>query len=252
MTNSRRDGIKLRPIRHQVESMLAQRLSEERGQADYGWLLTRHTFSFNTYHDPSWMNWSVLRVINEDHIAPGEGFPTHPHRDMEIITYVVSGALAHRDSIGNESIMRPGVIQQMTAGNGITHSEYNALESETTHLLQIWALPDEKGHQPRYVERDFGVAAEGDGLRLLVSPDGRNGSLIARQDLRMYDAKLADGESATLKLAAGRSAWVQLIHGKLDVLGETLKSGDGLGISETESIKLIAIGGAHLLLFDLP
>jgi redox-sensitive bicupin YhaK (pirin superfamily) len=232
--------------------MLVHRPSAARGQADYGWLKTQHTFSFNTYHDPQWVNWSALRVINEDHIAPGEGFPTHPHRDMEIITYVVAGALAHRDSTGSESVMRPGIVQHMTAGSGIAHSEYNASDKEWTHLLQIWALPDEKGHHPHYTERDFGEVQTGDGLRLLASPDGQNGSLAVHQDLRMYDAQLADGESAALDLAAGRSAWVQLIHGKLDVLGQTLASGDGLGISEVESVKLVAVGEAHLLLFDLP
>ena len=248
--------------------MLIHRPSDTRGHANYGWLDTWHTFSFNTFHDPEWMEFSALRVINEDFIGPGEGFPTHPHREMEIITYVISGALAHRDSMGSETVMKPGVVQAMSAGSGLTHSEYNASRSEKTHMLQIWIRPEKLRVEPTYAERDFGEPRVGQGLRLLVSPGGADGSLPINQDARMYDAHLGDGESAQLKLAGGRSSWVQLIQGRLGIAslngsgaaqdvpdGDgvlTLKSGDGLGIRELSGVQLTARGGARLIAFDLP
>lgn len=232
--------------------MLVHRPAEHRGHANHVWLDTWHTFSFNTFYDPAWVQWSVLRVINEDVIAPGRGFATHPHRDMEIITYVVSGALAHRDSMGHESVMRPGVLQHMTAGSGITHSEYNASPETAVHLLQIWIVPDATGYEPHYAELDCGVAEVGAGLRLLVSPNGNEDSLSIRQDVHMYDARLASGESRNFTLGAAKSAWLQVIEGRLTAAGVALKAGDGLGIKDIAELELLATEESLLLVFDLP
>ena len=194
----------------------------------------------------------MLRVINEDIIAPGRGFSAHPHRDMEIITYVVNGALAHRDSTGRESVIRPGMVQHMTAGRGIRHSEHNASATEPVHLLQIWLVPDAPGYEPSYGEHTFGKPRAGDGLRLLVAPGGDDGRQGIRQNARMYDARLAAGERINLRLEAGRSGWLQLISGRLEFAGIALSSGDGLGIKDITDQHFTAREDSLLLLFDLP
>lgn len=230
--------------------MMKIRKAEERGHANHGWLDTYHTFSFADYYDPAQMNFRALRVINEDFIAPGMGFGTHPHRDMEIVTYIVKGALQHRDSMGNSAVMRAGDIQRISAGSGIMHSEFNASSSEPVHLLQIWLMPDQKGVKPGYVERSFARAMPGQ-LHLATSKIGRDGSIPIHQDADLYFARLDAGQKTELALRPGRYAWLQVIDGKLDVNGTRLQAGDGAGISQEEAVKLAAVESSHLLLFDL-
>jgi quercetin 2,3-dioxygenase len=233
------------------KDMMKIRKSGERGHANHGWLDTYHTFSFADYYDPKQMNYRALRVINEDYIAPGMGFGTHPHNNMEIVTYIVSGALQHRDSMGNSAVMKAGDIQRISAGSGIMHSEFNASSSEPVHLLQIWLVPDEKGVKPGYVERSFAKAEPGR-LHLATSKTGRDGSIPIHQDADLYFAKLNAGQKTALPLRPGRHAWLQLIKGKLDANGTQLSAGDGAGVSGAEELKLEANGeGAHFLLFDL-
>lgn len=231
--------------------MITVRPSAERGQADHGWLDTRFSFSFADYHDPEHMGFGPLRVINQDVIAPGQGFGMHPHRDMEIVTYVLEGALAHRDSAGNEGVIRPGVIQRMSAGRGILHSEFNASQDEPVHLLQIWIQPAKMGAEPRYEDREF-AAGSADRLRLLVSPDGADGSLDIHQDARMYDARLAAGGSILHPLAPGRRAWLQLLAGELALNGAPVAAGDGAAVELDDALEIKAVKAAHFLLFDLP
>ena len=231
--------------------MLIHRPAGERGHADHGWLITWHTFSFNLYNDPEWIQWGPLRVINEDIIAPGQGFPTHPHRDMEIITYVISGALAHRDSTGSTSVIRPGLVQHMTAGSGITHSEYNALDTDTTHLLQIWIHPRQAGLAPSYTEAELGLPEPGAGLRLLADAAGSGGVLRVQQDARMYDALLRARESVALPGGEGRRGWLQLISGGGDCAGLSLEQGDGLGYADEGQLEFRAATDTHLVCFDL-
>lgn len=232
--------------------MLTVRRSDERGAFDHGWLQTRHTFSFAGYHDPAHMGFGVLRVINEDRVRPGQGFGTHPHRDMEIVTVVLEGSLEHRDSMGNGSVIRPGEVQVMSAGTGVTHSEFNPDPERDTHLLQIWLLPDRKGVEPRYGQRAF-PEAEGDGrFRLLVSPDGREGSLWIHQDAFLAEARPAGGTAASRGLDPGRRYWLQLLAGAVEVGGLALAAGDGLAIEGEAELSLAAGADAALLLFDLP
>jgi hypothetical protein len=232
--------------------MITIRKSEERGGADHGWLKTRHTFSFADYYDPKHMHFRSLRVINEDHIAGGAGFPTHPHRDMEIVTYVVSGAVAHRDSTGGRGVIQPGQLQHMSAGTGVQHSEFNASQTEPAHLLQIWILPERSGLEPSYSEtpapNGTGVTP---GLRLAASHEGGDGLLRVNQDVRIYVGHLAAGETAEHALASGRHAWVQLISGKLMINGTNLSAGDAAAMSEESRLELRADDAAHFLLFDL-
>jgi redox-sensitive bicupin YhaK (pirin superfamily) len=231
--------------------MLTLRPSDQRGRFDFGWLDTRHTFSFGEYHDPAHMGFRALRVINEDRVAPGGGFPTHPHRDMEILTYVVEGALEHRDSLGNGSVIRRGDIQRMTAGTGVRHSEQNASSVEPVRFLQIWVLPAERGLAPGYAQRHFDDAEKRDQLRLVASPDGGDGSVSLHQDVRLYAALLAAGTSVAHPFAAGRHGWVQLIDGRAAVGGVELAAGDGVAVSEVAELPIIALADAELLLFDL-
>ncbi len=226
------------------------RKSGERGHADHGWLDSYHTFSFADYYDPKHMNFRSLRVINEDFIAPGQGFGTHPHSDMEIVTYIVKGALQHRDSMGNSAVMRAGDIQRISAGSGIMHSEFNASSTEPVHLLQIWLMPDRKGVKPGYVEKSF-ANAEHNKLHLATSKTGRDGSIPINQDADLYFCKLDAGQKVDLGLARGRHAWLQLIEGQLDANGSRLEAGDAAGFSETEALKLSAVDSAHFLLFAL-
>ena len=232
--------------------MITIRKSDERGRADHGWLRTQHTFSFGDYHDPQHMNFRALRVINEDHIAGGAGFPTHPHRDMEIITYVVSGAVAHRDSTGGRGVIQAGQLQHMSAGTGVQHSEFNASSTEPAHLLQVWLLPESKGLTPSYSESSPDAATTpNEPLRLVARRDGGDGVLQVKQDVRLFVGKLAAGESANYPLGSERHAWVQLIHGTLEVNGAPLTSGDAAAASNESELTLRAQDASHFLLFDL-
>lgn len=230
--------------------MMTIRKSGERGHADHGWLDSYHTFSFADYYDPKHMHFRSLRVINEDYIAPSEGFGTHPHADMEIITYIVKGALQHRDSMGNSAVMREGDIQRISAGSGIMHSEFNASSTDPVHLLQIWLMPDRKGVKPGYVEKSFAKAESGQ-LHLATSKEGRNGSIPINQDADLYFSRLTKGQNTEFALRPGRHAWLQLIDGKLDVNGTVLNAGDAAGVTQVDSLKLSPVDDAHFLLFDL-
>ncbi len=232
--------------------MLTIRRSEDRGHIDHGWLNARHSFSFGGYHDPDNMGFRVLRVINEDVIAAGMGFGTHPHRVMEILTYVIEGALQHKDDMGNGSVIRPGDIQWMSAGTGIRHSEFNPSPDDPTHLLQIWILPDREGRRPDYAEKNFSADARRDQLRLVASGDGADGSINWGQDARLFATILSAGKDAALDLAAGRHAWIQVVRGALDINGENLGSGDGAAVSDESRIEIKAGEESEFLVFDLP
>jgi redox-sensitive bicupin YhaK (pirin superfamily) len=233
--------------------MILLRRSTDRGHANHGWLDSHHTFSFGGYHDPEWMGFGPLRVINEDRVAAGGGFARHSHANMEIISYVIDGALQHRDSLGTGSVIRPGDVQCMSAGSGIEHSEFNASQTEPVHFLQVWIQPDRLNARPRYAQEHYPVATRRDVLRLVVSPDGADGSLPIRQNARVYATVLAAGESAALTLGSGRKAWVQIMRGALrlddDVL---LNSGDAAGMTEQTDLRLRAEVDCEALLFDLP
>lgn len=228
--------------------MITVRPARERGHTEFGWLDSWHTFSFGEYYDPAHMNFRALRVINDDVFAPGTGFGMHPHRDMEIITVVLSGALQHRDNLGNGSTIRPGVVQRMTAGTGIMHSEHNPSPDEPVRLLQIWIQPGTKGLPPGYEEREL----NGNGaLQLGASRDGREGSLTIHQDVDLLHVRLTTGESVRYALASGRHAWLQMAAGQLRMNGVTLASGDGAAISEDSALEFSATADSELLLFDL-
>ncbi len=235
--------------------MIAIRKAADRGHARHGWLESFHTFSFASYHDPRFMGFRDLRVINEDRVAPGQGFGAHGHRDMEIVTYVVEGALEHRDSLGHGSIIRPGDVQRMSAGRGITHSEFNAHGDELLHFLQIWILPARHGGEPSYEQRHFGEAERRNRLRCVVSPDGGDGSLRIDQDVAIHAARLDTDSSVTHRLAPDRHAWIQLVRGRLDLEADgtiaSLEPGDGVAVTDSEAIALRADQPAEVLLFDL-
>jgi hypothetical protein len=227
------------------------RKSIDRGHFNYGWLDTYHTFSFADYRDPNHMGFRSLRVINEDRVQPGQGFGTHPHRDMEILTYVIEGALEHKDSMGNGSIIRPGDVQRMTAGTGVTHSEFNPSKEAIVHLLQIWILPERKGLEPSYEQKNYPAGEKRSRLRLVASRDGREGSVSIHQDVNVYAALLESSETLTYEMAAGRHAWLQIIRGSVKCSGTDLSAGDGAAISEEREIPLSALGTSEVLLFDL-
>jgi redox-sensitive bicupin YhaK (pirin superfamily) len=231
--------------------MILVRKSNDRGHADHGWLDTRFTFSFSDYYDPQHVQFRTLRVMNDDRIAGGGGFPTHPHRDMEIVTYVLEGALAHKDSMGNGSVIKPGDVQYMSAGTGVAHSEFNASDSETAHLYQIWMFPDRQGYKPAYDQKHFTDADKRGKLRLVVSPDGRDGSVQIRQDNELYATVLAPGESVEHALKPARHAYVQVARGSVTLNGEPLEAGDGAAISAEKSLQLTGVNDAEVLLFDL-
>jgi hypothetical protein len=231
--------------------MIRVRKAGERGHARHGWLESFHTFSFAGYHDPGHMGFRALRVINEDRVQPGRGFDTHSHRDMEIVSYGIEGALAHRDSLGNGSLIRPGDVQRMSAGTGVTHSEFNASESELVHFLQIWVLPERDGLEPSYEQKHFPVEARRGTLRLVASRDGREGSLRIHQDVALYAGLLEPGTTLSHALAPGRHAWLQVARGAVDVGGIALGAGDGAALSEEPSLLLAAHEPAEVLLFDL-
>ena len=211
--------------------MTNTRKSTDRGHADHGWLNTYHTFSFAGYYDQKHMGFRALRVINEDRVQPKKGFPTHPHRDMEIITYVLEGALEHRDSMGNGSVIRPGEVQRMSAGTGITHSEFNHSESELVHFLQIWILPNQEGVKPNYEQKDFPDEEKRNNLRLIASQDGRDGSVSINQDVNLYASIIEQHEETVYHVPAGRHVWLQVARGSVEVNGNRLDSGDGAAVS---------------------
>jgi quercetin 2,3-dioxygenase len=230
--------------------MLIVRSSEARGHASHGWLDSHHTFSFSDYYDPSHMGFRVLRVINEDRVAPRSGFGTHPHRDMEIITYVLSGQLEHRDSMGSVGVLRAGELQRMTAGTGVLHSEKNNT-GEELHFLQIWILPERKGLTPSYEQKAFTEEERQGRFRLVVSPEGQDGALKVHQDMRLYSTLLGQGEKAEYALARGRHAWLQVVRGAGTLNGVELKAGDGVAVSEEPRLVLSATEPLEALLFDL-
>lgn len=231
--------------------MITIRRSDERGRFDFGWLDTRHTFSFGEYHDPRHVGFSDLRVVNEDVVAPGAGFPPHPHRDMEILTWVLSGAVAHRDSSGGGGVLRPGELQHMSAGRGIVHSEMNASRTEPLHLLQIWIEPGRRGLDPHYEQRAFATDLRSGRLAVVASPDGRDGSLRIAQDATLAVAKLGAGEAVSHALAPGRRAWVQVARGEVDLAGLRLGAGDGAALEDEAEVALRAVDDAEILVFDL-
>jgi len=231
--------------------MLQLRRSTERGHADHGWLDTYHTFSFADYHDPDFMGFSVLRVLNQDRVAAGNGFPRHGHRDMEIVSYVLEGALEHKDSMGTGSQMRPGEVQLMSAGSGVLHSEYNASKKDALHFLQMWILPAKNGTKPRYEQKDFAAQREGR-MCLVVSPDGRDGSVTIAQDARLYAGKLDGKQRAELELPAGRVGWVHVALGRIQLNGKTLGPGDGAAIRDEKKLVFEQGEKAELVLWDLP
>jgi redox-sensitive bicupin YhaK (pirin superfamily) len=232
--------------------MLQIRKSEDRGAANFGWLDSRHSFSFGHYHDPAHVGFGPLLVINEDKVAPGQGFGTHGHRDMEIISYVLSGALEHKDSMGNGSVLHYGDVQRMTAGTGVRHSEYNHSPREGVHFLQIWIEPSERGIAPGYEEKHFTPESKAGGLRLIASPDGRAGSVTVHQDAFIYAALLDGGAGVEHALAAGRQAYVHVIRGTLTVNGTALKGGDAAKIRAEDKVVLAGAEQVEVLLFDLP
>ena len=231
--------------------MITIRKSEERGHFDLGWLDTYHTFSFDQYYDPAHMHFRTLRVINEDRVSPAKGFPTHSHRDMEIITYILSGELEHRDSMGNGSVIRPGDVQRMSAGTGVAHSEFNPSETESVHLLQIWIMPRARNLPPGYEQKFFSEEERGGRLHLVASEDGRDGSVTIQQDARLYATILEAGSSVEHTLADKRSAWIQVARGNVDVNGQELNQGDGAAVSHEQLLRLAAKDEAEVLLFDL-
>jgi quercetin 2,3-dioxygenase len=231
--------------------MITLRPAKERGHFDHGWLDTYHTFSFSQYHDPAHMGFRSLRVINEDRVASGAGFPPHSHRDMEIITYVLAGALAHKDSMGNHSAIRPGDVQRMSAGTGVTHSEYNASEQEPVHFLQIWILPESRNLPPSYEEKVFSAAEKRGRLRLVASRDGREGSVLIHQNASVYASLLEPGETVSHSLAAGRGAWLHLVSCAATLNGTMLSTGDGAAVENETALEIVATAPSELLLFDL-
>jgi redox-sensitive bicupin YhaK (pirin superfamily) len=231
--------------------MIHIRRSEDRGLADHGWLHSQHSFSFAHYHDPEWMGWGNLRVINEDHIAPGTGFGTHGHRDMEIISYVLQGELAHKDSMGNVKGIPPGDVQRMSAGSGVMHSEFNHAPNATTHFLQIWIEPNVRGIAPSYEQKTFNTAEKTGRLRLVASSDGAQGSVTIHADAALYAGLLDADQRAQVAIAPGRKAYVHLVRGALKVNGQALQTGDAAVMADETQIELSDAQGAEVLVFDL-
>lgn len=231
--------------------MFTVRKAEERGHANHGWLDTYHTFSFSSYQDPRHVRFQSLRVMNEDTVAPGQGFGTHPHNDMEIVTYVLSGALEHRDSMGNGEVLRPGEFQRMTAGTGITHSEFNPSSTEAVHLYQIWLFPEKKGLTPSYEQKAFPAERRQNQLQLVASRDAAEGSLTIHTDAKIYLADLQPGHIVRQELASGRHAWLQILRGNVTVDDTSLKAGDGVAVSDESSVIVQANDASEVMLFDL-
>ncbi|MEM6732554.1 MAG: pirin family protein [Myxococcota bacterium] len=231
--------------------MVEIRRSNERGKANFGWLDSRHTFSFGNYYDPKHMGFRALRVINEDKVVPGAGFGAHPHKDMEIVTYVLDGAIAHKDSTGGQSVLRRGEVQRMTAGTGVVHSEFNDSSEEPLHFLQIWIQPDRGGLEPGYEQKGFDDQEKRGALRVLVSPDGENGSLRIHQDARLFGTLLAEGDELEHELSTDRHYWVHVATGEVEANGEALKAGDAIALSNESRLTLRGVADADVLVFDL-
>ncbi|MCC6272021.1 MAG: pirin family protein [Deltaproteobacteria bacterium] len=231
--------------------MINLRKAEERGHFDFGWLNTYHSFSFGEYYDPHHMGFRDLRVLNEDRVQPGKGFPTHPHRDMEILTYVLEGALQHRDSMGNGSVIRPGEVQRMSAGTGVTHSEYNASNEEPVHFLQIWVLPRESGLPPGYEQKDFAAERKKGYWLLIASPNGHQGSVTVHQDVHVYASWIPPNEELFFQVKPDRHVWLQVARGEILLQDQLLKAGDGAALSQVPSVDLRGKRDAEVLLFDL-
>lgn len=227
------------------------RRANERGHADHGWLRTFHTFSFADYYDPANMGFRTLRVINEDYVHPGKGFGTHPHRDMEIVTYVLEGALEHKDSMGNGSVIRPGDVQRMSAGTGVTHSEVNGSKNELVHLLQIWIVPDRRNYPPSYEQKNFSVDEKRDQLLLVASADGRDGSVTIHQDARLFASVISTQQRIEYVNPAGRNVWLHVARGAVDINGQSLAAGDAASFEEPGKIAVTGSAEAEILLFDL-
>ena len=233
--------------------MINVRHAKERGTANFGWLDSRHTFSFGDYYDPKQMGFGPLRVINEDRVNPGQGFGTHGHRDMEIISYVLEGALEHKDSIGTGSVIRPGDVQVMSAGTGIRHSEFNRSKSEPVHFLQIWVVPNREGIAPRYEQKTFPDTEKRGRLRLVGSSDGRDRSVVIHQDVKLFAALLNAGEKVTHALTTGRKGWLQVVRGAVVMNGRDLAAGDGAAVEGEPALTMTAkVDGTEILVFDLP
>ena len=231
--------------------MMTIRKASERGHADHGWLDSHHTFSFANYHDENHMGFRALRVINDDRVAGGKGFGAHPHRDMEIISYVLDGALAHKDSMGTGAVIKPGDVQRMSAGTGVVHSEFNASKTDEVHFLQIWLLPARRGIKPGYEQKTFTDADKRGTLRLVASPDGANGSVTINADAKIYAGVLGKDDRAELAVPAGRGAWIQVARGKVRVNGQELGEGDGAAVEAEPAIRLEGVDEAEVLAFDL-
>jgi len=231
--------------------MIRIRRAEERGHFDHGWLDTYHTFSFADYYDPEHMSFRALRVINEDRVEPGQGFGMHGHRDMEIVTYILEGALQHRDSLGGGAVLKPGELQRITAGTGVLHSEFNPSTTEPVHLYQIWLLPERKGLVPGYEQRSFPEAEKQGRWQLVASRDGRNGSLTVHQDVSLYLASLGEGQELSHELAPGRHAWLQVLRGAVALNGHELAAGDAVAISGEKGLAVRAAAPSEVMLFDL-
>ncbi|MBN70710.1 MAG: quercetin 2,3-dioxygenase [Gimesia sp.] len=231
--------------------MIRVRKAEERGHADHGWLDTYHTFSFAGYQDPEHVHFRTLRVMNEDVVQPGQGFGTHPHRDMEIVTYVLEGALEHKDSMGNGEVLRAGEFQRMSAGTGITHSEFNPSATEPVHLYQIWLFPESKGIEPSYEQKQFPVSEQQNQLRLVASPEAEAGSLRIHQDARVYLSQIEAEKTVTYEMAEGRHAWLQVLRGSVLLNDVALDVSDGAAVSDTRNLKIQATDDAEIMLFDL-
>jgi redox-sensitive bicupin YhaK (pirin superfamily) len=231
--------------------MIVIRHAKDRGHADHGWLDTYHTFSFASYRDPKQMGFRSLRVMNEDVVQPGQGFGEHPHRDMEIVTYVLEGALAHKDSMGNGEVLRAGEFQRMSAGTGITHSEFNPSADQPVHLYQIWLLPERRGIEPSYEQKQFAGEERRNRLRLVASRDAAEGSLLIHQDARIFLSTIDDGQQVSHKLADGRHAWLQVLRGSVSLNELSLETSDGAAVSEERLLAIQAKGGAEIMLFDL-
>jgi redox-sensitive bicupin YhaK (pirin superfamily) len=234
-----------------LNAMMIHRPAAERGHAQHGWLDSHHTFSFADYYDPDHMGFRALRVINDDRVEGGQGFGAHPHRDMEIISYVLEGGLEHKDSMGTGSVIKPGDVQRMSAGTGVTHSEYNASRTETAHFLQIWLVPAERGITPSYEQKYFADADKRGRLRVVAAPDARDGSLAIHTDAVVYAGLFDKGEAAEVKLGKGRHAWVQVAKGTVRVNGKDLGPGDGAALSEETTVRVEGVDGGEVLVFDL-
>lgn len=231
--------------------MTVLRRSDERGFANHGWLKSRHTFSFADYYDPKFMGFRALRVINEDRIEAGTGFGSHPHKDMEIISYVVKGALEHKDSMGTSAVIRPGEVQRMSAGSGVVHSEYNALKDQETHFFQIWVIPQSRGGTPGYGQKSFENDLNSKKLVLVVSQDARDGSIGIKQDADLYISRLKANDTLEFNLRPSRGAWIQVVHGQVEVNGHTLKTGDAVAIEDSPAINFKALENSELIIFDM-